>query len=229
MSFWDKVRLTTGPDRNVNNLKQPVNNVSEMESPNDFRQTEMVTDIPIEQTITDYDQMIYNIAPQYDTTPENLEDIMNRIAFHETGGTMSPSTQQIGGGPGRGLFQFESGPKGSKTGAGATAMGYLRQYYREVLGQEPPAWTEYDVSKGLDASKLSEDQQRMMFLANTLMAGGRSFEGITPENLTDWWLDEHWAGGANNPDRPGRRAKFDEDMIAYDLKYAPTAEELSFP
>jgi len=53
MSFWDKVKLTTGPDRNINNLKQPVNNISEMENPNDFKQTEMVNnDTPMPNPTT---------------------------------------------------------------------------------------------------------------------------------------------------------------------------------
>ena len=82
MSFWDKVRLTVGPDRNLNNLKQPVNNVSEMESPNDFRQTEMVDSA---QNPINYNQRDIDRVQMYKDRNWAIDDTINKGAWDAYG------------------------------------------------------------------------------------------------------------------------------------------------
>jgi hypothetical protein len=223
MSFWDNFTIDKGPAKDNNNLKQPVNNVSAIDNPND------------------YSQMLGNYANQWNTTPDMVEDIMNRISYHETGPSqrMDPGAVQAVGvgtnidgtteygrvGPGKGLFQFESGltDTGGQRG-GMTARNYLEDWY--VKNQmDVPSWlTQPDMdTKGFDASKLSEEQQKMLFMANIGQHKTRSLEGVAPENLANWWNEHHYAGPENKMDL------FNESMNAYDVNYKPTAEEIAFP
>tara|TARA_Y100001973_G_C5185820_1_gene327756 strand:- start:1305 stop:1886 length:582 start_codon:yes stop_codon:yes gene_type:complete len=188
-------------DKNLNPMEQKVYDVSDQDNP------------------LNYNQMLNQVSETYGQTPASMKDIMGRIAFHETGpgSRMNPETIQSGGGPGRGLFQFETG----EHQGGMTAMRRLRQYYAN-MGSEPPEWTEFNPREGVDAAALSPKQQEMMFLANTLMGKGRSFAGVTPENVGEWWQKYHYAGPED------KRGLFNESMAAYDLKYAPTTEEKAF-
>ena len=233
MSLFNMV-FGKGQTKNINNLNQEVNNVSEIDNPNNYNQIESVeTDSSIQpDEISEYDQMIGNVSSQYGTTPENLEDIMNRIAYHETGpsqrmnpkaiqrvgiGTNIDGTTEIGEGVGRGLFQFETG----QDQGGATAMNRLQRYY-EQNQMEVPSWTQYDSSKGVDASQLTPEQQKMMFLANTTLGKGRSFEGVDSDNLANWWNEFHYAGPEN------KMGLFNESMNAYDINNKPSIEEQAF-
>jgi hypothetical protein len=51
----------------------------------------------------EYQDMLSSTAGLYGMASSELEDIMDRIAFHESAQTMEPTTEQYGGGPGRGL------------------------------------------------------------------------------------------------------------------------------
>ena len=50
--------------------------------------------------------------------------LMNKISYHESARTQDPTLKQYGGGPGRGLFQFEAG----KNAGAITAARRTRQY-----------------------------------------------------------------------------------------------------
>ena len=179
-----------------------------------------------------HETMLSSISDQYNLSADQLGDAMNRIAFHETGAfsRMNPETVQRGGGPGRGLFQFEKtykypeghelagqyGQAGGMTARNRTANWF--QKHHDWLTQEGME----DPSIGFDASKLTANQQKMLFMGNTAMGKGMSFEGINPDNIGDWWQKHHYAG---EQDKTGL---FDESMGAYDLIYKPTAEEAAF-
>ena len=69
---------------------------------------------------------------------EDVERLMNMIAYHETGPSQRnlPDARQEGGGPGRGLYQYELA-SGKGSGAARTAMNRLLN----VLGEEGlPQW-----------------------------------------------------------------------------------------
>ena len=69
-------------------------------------------DTPISEPVrqaSDYDEMMNDMMGQYGRTREDLEGIMNKIGHHESAGPMAASIHQDGGGPGRGLFQYEIG------------------------------------------------------------------------------------------------------------------------
>ena len=69
-----------------------------------------------------YQQMIVNIGDRYQKSANFLETVMDKIAYHES--RRDPACKQIGGGPGRGLYQFEKGPK---EGVDATNVPKLGQ------------------------------------------------------------------------------------------------------
>jgi hypothetical protein len=192
-------------DKNLNPMEQQVYNVSDNDNP------------------SNYNQMMSMMQEEYNQTPEQMEDIMGRIGYHESAGTSDPTLHQYGGGPGRGLFQFETGAGEG----GETAMRRLHRYFNESK-QDIPDWAQIGERFGVDASKLTPEQQKMMFMANIRYHPEASLEGVTPENLgTNLWAPYHWAGA--DKDKAARLGSFDESMAAYDLKNTPTAEEQAFP
>tara|TARA_R100000231_G_C5330507_1_gene166320 strand:+ start:9778 stop:10275 length:498 start_codon:yes stop_codon:yes gene_type:complete len=164
----------------------------------------------------EYQDMLSSTAGLYGMASSELEDIMDRIAFHESAQTMDPSIEQRGGGPGRGLFQFELG----ENQGGMTAMRRLRQMFDEQ--GSIPEWTNYDPREGLDASTLNEEQQKMLFMANIRKHPTASLTGVTPDNLAEFWQTYHYAGPED------KRNLFNETMNAYDVRFKKTAEEQAF-
>lgn len=160
-----------------------------------------------------YEEMLALMADRYEQTPETLEELMNIIAFHETGPQqrMQSDAMQIGGGPGQGLFQFEAGPNQG----GATAMQRLRNFLMFAeegpkLSQDMlPAFTNFDRKKGVEAAMLTPEQQKMMLLADYREKLGASLKGVTPETLPEFYQDYHYAGDEN------RIPAFKESMDAY--------------
>ena len=167
-----------------------------------------------------YSHMLTEAADHWDQTEEGLQGMMDRISFHETGGTKDPKQAQVvvneneygdksmSEGPGRGLYQFE---RGADQG-GATAMQRLHTYLQE-RGVEVPAWAEVGEG-GVDATQLTPTQQNMLFLANARKHPTASFKGVTPENLAEeYWAPYHWAG--KDEKREGHIADFKDSMGAY--------------
>ena len=64
-----------------------------------------------------------------------------------------------------------------------------------------------DPTVGFDASLLSPEQQRMLFMGDIAMGKGGTFEGI--ENLPNWWSKYHHKGG-------GRIGDFEDSMKHYE-------------
>ena len=58
-------------------------------------------------SFNDYNSLLTEAADRWDLEPGQIEDYMDRIAFHESGGVAD--RLQDNEGPGRGLFQFETG------------------------------------------------------------------------------------------------------------------------
>ena len=184
-------------------VAQEINKVSDVPSDRDYNQQNIVNEQSEE--LSPYKQMLGQMQEQYGQSAEQMEDMMNRISYHETGpgqrmqsdavqqvgiGTNIDGTTQMGEGVGRGLFQFETG----EGQGGMTAMRRMRAYHKQHNpGQDMPEWMDYDPRQGVDASQLTPEQQKMMFMANTAMGKGRSFEGVSADNIGDWWQKHHYA------------------------------------
>tara|TARA_Y100001937_G_C7003274_1_gene277479 strand:+ start:93 stop:683 length:591 start_codon:yes stop_codon:yes gene_type:complete len=150
------------------------------------------------------DDLLRIASDRYKQSPEDILQLMDIIAYHETGHDqrMQPTARQIlndgSYGKGAGLYQFEKGPKQG----GATAMQRLRNIMLEgrfgpkLTEEELPEFMNYDRSIGVDASLLDKEEQDMMFLANILEdpRSNATFLGVTPDNLVNYYRDIHNAG-----------------------------------
>tara|TARA_R110002020_G_scaffold422828_2_gene631942 strand:+ start:195 stop:854 length:660 start_codon:yes stop_codon:yes gene_type:complete len=147
-------------------------------------------------------------------SPQQYNQLMDYIAFHETGPSqrMNPSAKQEGGGPGRGLFMFEEGPNMG----GNTASNNLANLLKRE-GIEKPKWLNdiWAQKKSVDASKLNADQQKMLFLAYHREHPTSNFSNLWSgeQSTTDFWTKQHWAG---NEDIPGHMDLFNKSMLAKD-------------
>ena len=152
-----------------------------------------------------YDYVLKHIGERYGRSEDFLEGVMNRIAWHESRSVVD--CKQIGGGPGRGLFQFEVG----KQQGGETAMRRLSRWL-EKNEVELPSWANIG-DNGVDASELTENAQKMMILGNVRYHPKASFKGLSIDNLPDWWADYHWAGDDSH--REGHIKSFIHSMEHY--------------
>lgn len=140
----------------------------------------------------DYNTFLTALISDKGGNPMQYRNLMDSIAYHETMGKMDPRMKQIGGGPGRGKYQFEIG---NNAGA-STAAKRTYQYYK-AKGLPIPSWLEkISTSKNLDASTLSPFQQDILFLGNMRMHPKADLSEVISGNrsVEDFWADYHWAG-----------------------------------
>ena len=161
--------------------------------------------------ITDLNDLLQLVIQDKGGTPEQYNNLMNQIAYHETGALqrMNPRALQDEGGPGRGLFMFEEGyEKGANTAVNRTHK------YLETVGAEIPQWLNdiWEGKKSVDASKLSPEKQRMLFLGNYMQHPEANLADVISGGMTtkDFWANYHWAG--KEDDLKSRMKSFDESM-----------------
>lgn len=144
-------------------------------------------------------------------------ELMNRIAFIESRGTMNPSIKQDGGGPGRGVYQFE---KGKRAGAWIALKRLISFYDKNDM--EKPEWVTdlYEKNKDkedLDVvdSGLTRQQQDMLFLGDSLMKKGADLSKVInkEQDYVDYWADYHWAGPKES--RAEKVRNFNVGMFGY--------------
>jgi hypothetical protein len=153
-----------------------------------------------------YTQMLVNIGERYKQTSEFLEQIMDRISYHES--RRDPQCEQLGGGPGRGLFQFELGP----SEGGETAMNRLLRWFK-ANQIDAPDWTIISTKFGVDATEVPSLGQNMLFMGNVRYHPKASFKGLTFSELPLWWAKYHWAGPEEQSEE--RIRSFSESMHYY--------------
>lgn len=161
-------------------------------------------------------QLIKSIQKDKGGTLEQYENFMNEVAYHESWGTMDPTIHQVKGGPGRGLYQFEEG----NHAGGITAAKRLQNYLNKK-GEKVPSWLKKATSSNsLDASKLTTDQQSMLFLGNLIEKKGVDIGDLFNGSKTaaDIWAKGHWAG----PDKQlnTRLNSFNESLNSYNERLA---------
>jgi len=170
--------------------------------------------------MTDYEKMIGQFGQHWKQDQAGLEDIMGKVSYHESKGQ---NVSQTGGGPGQGLFQYEKTFK-DKAGnyaqaGGMTARNRLANWYKSQEMDSPDWLTQegmQDPSIGFDASQLSEEQQRMMFLADKRYDETASLTKEATSDLGNWWAKEHWRGGQEGSDVYNERlGSFNRDLKDY--------------
>ena len=169
----------------------------------------------MEEEIT-LEELLQFIVEDKGGTPQEYRDLMEYIAYHETGPVapglpdqrMDPKARQytydkklkkyVQDGLGRGLFMYEAGEGKS----GNSAVNRLYNYLTKTKNVAAPKWVEnlQGLNKNVDVSKLSADQQKMLFLADHRMRDKSNFSELwdgTKDRPT-WWADYHWAGDAED-------------------------------
>ena len=156
-----------------------------------------------------YDHVMEKILQETSVDQDQVEKLMTLVGVHESGG--DPSIHQYGGGPGRGLYQYElqkstEHPKAS--GAGRTAMNRLYAALGGDLiqGKKPTnmpkwmnkyfsinQWGHHEASGDVDFSELTEEQQKILFLADKLMTEG-AIKDIGTLADHEWWAKYHHKG-----------------------------------
>ena len=146
--------------------------------------------------MNEYLDLLNYISQKKKVDAGTLEGLMDNIAAWESDykGKMTPMPEaaQVGKGPGRGAFQFELSPeaakaKGLKAGSGAanTALTRLKQFYA-AENLEPPTWIN-ELKKDFDPAALSYEQQKMLFLGDTMMAKGKDLSKLNEMSQGEWW------------------------------------------
>ena len=173
----------------------------------------------METGLNAYDRVMNIVLSHSKVGQKQIEELMDKIAYHETDGTMKADMHQYKGGPARGLFQYElkaskKTPKAS--GHGRTAMNRLYAVLGGVLPTEGglpasnpinmPDWMEpyfkknkfgnYEASGDVDFSKLTEEQQKTIFLADKLKTKG-AIPNIGINKDSKWWSTYHHKGDSN--------------------------------
>jgi hypothetical protein len=158
---------------------------------------------PINDTTgtSSYEKMAKYLLSTRGGSREQMEQLMYDIASVESGATYDPSIKQIGGGPGRGIFQYE-GPGGSNRAK--DAIGRALQYYNSSKTEDMPEWLSNYIqeSNGVyDFSKLTTPQQKALFLADYSQANhikfGDYMKGLI--STEDMWADFHKVLEADRP------------------------------
>ena len=163
------------------------------------------------------------MAEHWNMSPAQLENVMGDISYHES--KNDATIHQTSGGPGRGLFQFEVGD----AQGGATAANRLIS----TLG-ETPDWLAPHVDssgsvKSIDASTLSPEQQKMLFLGNIRQHPEASLSGVNDDNVHDFWGKYHWAGDEQGSEAYNTKIQSFQDSQAYkNILNNKTAEEKAF-
>tara|TARA_R110000851_G_scaffold314588_1_gene476696 strand:+ start:10134 stop:10979 length:846 start_codon:yes stop_codon:yes gene_type:complete len=163
------------------------------------------------------DRLIQMLIKEKGGTKKQYLQLMNKIAHHESGGTMDPLMKQYEGGPGRGKYQFENGiHKG-----GQTAINRMFNLYKEK-GLKQPEWlTEAYKHKSFDASTLNSNQQDALFLANMKGHPKANFKNVWDgkETVEDFWANYHWTGKPSSKnykaDRRDRINSFKESQSTF--------------
>ena len=169
----------------------------------------------MEEEIT-LDELLQLIIQDKGGTPQEYKDLMEYIAYHETGPVapglpdqrMDPKARQytydeklkkyVQDGYGRGLFMYEAGEGRSAN----SAVNRLYRYLTQVKNVDAPKWVEslQGLNKNVDVSKLSADQQKMLFLADHRMRERSNFSELWDgtKDRSTWWADYHWTGEAED-------------------------------
>ena len=166
------------------------------------------------------DKLINMLIKEKGGTRRQYHLLMDKIGHHESGNVVD--RLQMGKGPGRGLYQFETGD-GS---GGKTAANRLTNYLRRN-NQKIPQWlSKLSKNKSVDASKLTAEQQKMLFLGYHREKEGSDFSKVFKgeQSVTDFWADNHWSGKAK--DRAARVKSFNSHLKTFKApKYDFEVEE----
>tara|TARA_Y100000310_G_C20391595_1_gene673061 strand:+ start:21 stop:734 length:714 start_codon:yes stop_codon:yes gene_type:complete len=159
-------------------------------------------------------------AKEWGISREQIEKLMEKVAYHETGGTMDPKQTQKSG-PAGGLYMFEPEPSelyptssGSAGDAQTRMLNFLtdttlrkdeagklvrkKKKYSRGLGYDVKYIKELIGNMPDDFSKVNKRLQDVAFLSHLIEhpspKSGLGIAAKSDEDLKEWYLDIIWAG-----------------------------------
>jgi spore coat assembly protein SafA len=148
----------------------------------------------LQKTPTD-DSLEHALAIASSIKNAKPEDIYNKVimplAYHESDGTMDPKLAQYGGGPGRGVMQYEPDRFNS------SVVRAIRQF--NDLGKDIPEWLDnIDLSGDIqkEITSLTANQQMSLAVYDLLQKRGVDIGEVLSgkESIEDVWADHWWQG-----------------------------------
>jgi len=172
------------------------------------------------QTGGAYDLLMNSTIEREGGNKQFYEDLMNKISHHESKYPVNkdgvttykyndPSSKQVGGGPGRGLYMFEEG----EDKGGITAVNRTYQYMKRNDLRIPEWLNKAYKYKTFDASSVGEYEQRMLFLGNYLEHEKADFNKLVTgaEDVKTFWGKYH-----QTQNDPKKLENFDKDLLEYE-------------
>lgn len=137
----------------------------------------------------EYQILLNEVMKEEGGTPEQYRQLQDQIAYHESAGTMSPTIKQMGGGPGRGKYQFEEG----KDAGGKIAVDRTVNYMTRKKMVIPKWLNDLHMQDSVDASRLSNEQQDVIFLGHYKEHPTADFSKVMKgeEPIVDFWGKYH--------------------------------------
>ena len=166
------------------------------------------------------DRLIGLGVNQWNIPKEQIIENMDRIAYHESKNIAS--AKQIKGydennnpifGKDMGLFQYGMGHEQSAWLATRRLNAILTD--RNLT---PPPWLDDLIKSNYNMATLNAEQQQILFMADKLKRDDNPmFEVDEPEELLNFWLEDHWQGGKELPHLIDERTdSFKDAMLEYD-------------
>lgn len=138
-----------------------------------------------------------------------MKQYAQQVAQVESRG--DPRVAQMGGGPGRGKYQFELAA-GKGSGSNKVAIQRLKNFVakHDVQASLSPEDLAVIQSEDPDFSQLSEPAQDLLFVANAAEHPRFKLDSLVNGELApeDAWIKYHWAGGEK--EEPTRRKHWKE-------------------
>ena len=167
------------------------------------------------ETADDLSSALATASSEKNVSPQAvLEQIIEPIAYHESGGQPdNGNVKQGGNGIARGVMQFE--PERFKTSVQRTFNLFER------INQPVPEWvSNIDVSGDTNAIQkqitlLSANQQKALAVYDLLQKGEADIAKVIngEVGLTEFWLDHWWSGNAK--DRYKRSRSFNKSVANF--------------
>jgi len=151
-----------------------------------------------------YEKMAEYLLKTRGGSRERMEDLMYDIAAVESGLSFDPAIHQKGGGPGRGIFQYEGPYTDDSSNRALDAVNRAVAYYKSDKTAKMPEWLKTFINESdgsYDFSKLSIPQQKSLFLADYSQSSTIPFESFMQGNgnTEDMWANYHKVSGADRP------------------------------
>jgi hypothetical protein len=189
MKYKSRILLFNSFFGNKDNILESAKNVTGPQRP-----LTIYSLLPIKNK-TAYDNLAISIAKEKKIDKKKIDEVLTKIAFHETGKTLDPKQKQIGG-PGRGLYQYEIESL-------KTAINRVFNFCKK-RGEKIPAWIE-EVKKDWDITKLTSKQQSYIALIDMLE---RKNFNLIKATQSDEELVEQWGKGWQTKNDPKKKEKF---------------------